>query len=236
MIIAHRGIHNNIDIPENSIKAFELAKSKNYAIELDIHLTLDNELVVFHDDNLKRMTGIDKNVDECTYLELSKIKLLNTNCTIPSLDMVLDLINGDVLIDIEIKNTKRIDDICNILLAKLSKYSGNVMIKSFNPFIVKKVKSLTKSYKTGLLITDNYNNYLYNFLNKFNLFIKICRPDFIAINKKLLNKKYYRNKCNKYETFIWTVKNLDEIDSYSKFKALSFICNNIPIDNKKNIK
>ena len=58
-IIAHRGIHDNEKIPENSLKAFKLTMDKNIPIELDIHLTKDNEFIVFHDDNLKRMTGID---------------------------------------------------------------------------------------------------------------------------------------------------------------------------------
>ena len=56
-IIAHRGIFNNIDIPENSMKAFEKALKLNYPIELDVQLTKDNVLVVLHDLSLKRMTG-----------------------------------------------------------------------------------------------------------------------------------------------------------------------------------
>ena len=72
-IIAHRGIFNNIDIPENSMKAFEKALKLNYPIELDVQLTKDNELVVFHDYSLKRMCGINRLVENCTYKELSNI-------------------------------------------------------------------------------------------------------------------------------------------------------------------
>ena len=56
-IIAHRGVFNNIDIPENSMKAFKKALKLNYPIELDIQLTKDNILVVLHDHTLQRMTG-----------------------------------------------------------------------------------------------------------------------------------------------------------------------------------
>lgn len=60
-IIAHRGIHNiNKGIPENSLLAFEKAIKNNYIIELDLHILKDRNVVVFHDDNLERMTGIKK--------------------------------------------------------------------------------------------------------------------------------------------------------------------------------
>ena len=58
MIIAHRGVHNNVDIPENSILSYKIALDKNYGIEFDVHISKDDKLVVFHDDNLKRMTSI----------------------------------------------------------------------------------------------------------------------------------------------------------------------------------
>ncbi|MBO5477932.1 MAG: hypothetical protein J6A15_09305 [Clostridia bacterium] len=60
--VAHRGLFNKEDIPENSIKAFELCVQKGYAIELDVNMTKDGYLVVFHDANLKRMTEIKYDV------------------------------------------------------------------------------------------------------------------------------------------------------------------------------
>ena len=92
--IAHRGIHNNIDIPENSLLAFKKAKELNIPIELDIQITKDNRLIVFHDYSLNRMTNIDKKIKDCTYQELSRINLLKTNEKIPLLKDVLKLING----------------------------------------------------------------------------------------------------------------------------------------------
>ena len=68
-LIAHRGVFNNIDIPENSIKAFSEAVKLGYAVEFDVQLTLDNVLVVFHDDNLLRMTGYDLDIQNTTYVE-----------------------------------------------------------------------------------------------------------------------------------------------------------------------
>ena len=68
--IAHRGMFDNIKIPENSIASFKKALKYNYSIELDVQLTKDNILVVFHDENLKRMTNLDKLVCETNYEEI----------------------------------------------------------------------------------------------------------------------------------------------------------------------
>ncbi|MBR1540234.1 MAG: hypothetical protein IJ629_03570 [Clostridia bacterium] len=58
--IAHRGLWNKKEeIPENSIPAFEKALQGNYPIEIDVHLLVDGTVVVFHDDNLNRMTRIE---------------------------------------------------------------------------------------------------------------------------------------------------------------------------------
>ena len=97
-LIAHRGAHNiNKGIPENSINAFKEAIKNNYIIELDIHLLKDNNIVVFHDDDLKRMTGVDKKLKDTTYEEIKDLKLQNTDNYIPLFKDVLDLINGKIL-------------------------------------------------------------------------------------------------------------------------------------------
>ena len=108
LLFAHRGVHDNIKVPENSIKAFYLSIENNLNIELDVQLTDDNVLVVFHDESLRRMTGVNKNLNELRYEEIKNLKLLKTNETIPTLKEVLKLINGQVILDIEIKNTKKI--------------------------------------------------------------------------------------------------------------------------------
>ena len=73
LIIAHRGLFNNKDIPENSLSSFKKALDKNIPIELDVRLTKDNVLVVFHDTNLKRLTGLDKKVKDVSYSVIRKL-------------------------------------------------------------------------------------------------------------------------------------------------------------------
>ena len=74
LIVAHRGIYNNINIPENSILAFKKALKYNYSIELDIQMTKDNVIVVFHDNNLERMTKINNKISNIIFFFFFIIK------------------------------------------------------------------------------------------------------------------------------------------------------------------
>lgn len=80
--IAHRGLHNE-EFPENSMPAYQLAIDNNFNIEIDVHVTKDGHVVVFHDDNLKRVCGIDKLVKDCTLEELKNIRSQTPNTQSP---------------------------------------------------------------------------------------------------------------------------------------------------------
>ncbi len=226
-IVAHRGIHNNKEIPENSLAAFKQALKLNYPIELDVQLTKDNTLVVFHDYNLKRLTNKDLILQQATYDDLKKISLLNTTEKIPTLKEVLNLINSKVLLDIEIKNTKRIKETCDILLSELRNYN-NYILKSFNPLIVKYLKVHYPEIETGYLITNNYKHAIYNILltNKFT--IELTNSDFLAINKELLNNQKFMKKIHNKKILVWTINNQHEITN----KNYIYICNNLPYKEK----
>lgn len=210
-IIAHRGIHDNNKTPENSLKAFSLAIDKKMPIELDIHLTKDNFLVVLHDDNLKRMTNHNIEIETLTLKEIKQYNLLDTTEKIPTLEEVLYLVNKKVLIDIEIKSTKRINKIITSLLNALENYQGEIIIKSFNPKIVKETKRRTNKYPVGLLLSTNTNKKLYNSIAKSNIFIQYSKPDFLALSKKLIERKNLQKYMKKIPILIWTIENKDEI-------------------------
>mgnify|MGYP002864406478 CR=1 FL=1 len=109
-IIAHRGVFDNEEIIENTMESFKKAIHYHYPIELDIQLTEDNEIVVFHDDDLKRLCNQDAIVQKMNYSDLKKIPLLGTKSRVPLLKEVLELNHDQVCIDIEIKPTKRVYD------------------------------------------------------------------------------------------------------------------------------
>ena len=227
MIIAHRGVHNNRDIPENSIASFEKALEKNYAIEFDIEITKDSKLVIHHDDNLVRMTGVNAKVEEMTFDDVRELKLLNTEEQIPTFKEVLELVNGKVLLDIEIKSTKRVDEVVSLVLKELENYKGELLLKSFNPFIVRALKKKTNKYKVGLLIMRNSPNKGLNFLVKTGLIYK-TPFDFLAVHKKMLTKKYYDRYIIKCPMYAWTFNGLIDAEEYLKeYPKIICICNDL---------
>lgn len=227
-IIAHRGIFNNINIPENSIKSFKEAIKYNYPFELDIQLTKDNKLVVFHDYNTKRMTNEDYIIQESTYDEIKDLCLLNTKYKIPLFEEILKINNDKCLIDIEIKNTKRIKETIDELIKELTNYN-NYIIKSFNPKIVRYIKKNYPNIKCGLLLKSKYKNKLLNIIAKTNFIIKYSKCDFIAISQKLLNSKKYQKKSSKIETLVWTITKMEDINYDND---ITYICNNLPFIKK----
>lgn len=134
---AHRGLHTeDRSIPENSLAAFEAAAVRGYGIELDVQLSKDGQVVVFHDDTLNRVCGVDARVDEKTYEELQTLRLCGTEYTIPLFSEVLACVNGRGPLIVELKNGKRNKELCEKTYALLKAYAGDYCIESFQPSIV----------------------------------------------------------------------------------------------------
>ena len=157
--IAHRGYYNE-QYEENSLEAFNNALEHGFNIELDLQLTKDLEIIVLHDLNIKRMTGIDKLASEINYDELKTYKLKNSNCYIPKFSEVLNLINGKVNLVIELKSINK--KLNKILVQKtietLKTYKGKYVLQSFNPFIMKEVRRIDKQIVRGQLVEEHYKN------------------------------------------------------------------------------
>lgn len=132
-LFAHRGYHcASQGIPENSMSAFRAAISQGYGIELDVHLTLDGKLAVFHDDDLLRVCGSKDSIENLTYKELERYRLFDTKEHIPLFTDVLSLVNGQVPLLIEMKIPSSATDICSVLCETLKSYHGPYLVQSFN--------------------------------------------------------------------------------------------------------
>lgn len=135
--IAHRGLHSQDKaVPENSLSAFRLAVENGYGMELDVQLSRDGRVVVFHDDTLDRVCGVHARVDELDYAELSKLRLCGSEETVPLFSQVLELVDGREPIIVELKTGKRNKELCRKTLEMLEEYKGETCIESFDPFIV----------------------------------------------------------------------------------------------------
>ena len=184
---AHRGLHSpGKEIPENSLAAFRLAARNGYGIELDVQLSRDGKVVVFHDDTLDRVCGVHARVDDLTWDELRALRLCGTEERIPLFSDVLSSIEGCEALIVELKNGPRNRELCRKTLKLISGYRGNVCVESFNPMIVAWFRLHAPDLVRGQLATTTENYADDNitgaeaFVLHHTLLNFLARPQFIA--------------------------------------------------------
>ena len=209
---AHRGLWN-ATVPENSLRAFAMAAQEGYGIELDIQLSRDKQIMVFHDGNLKRMCGIDKMLTDMTCKELKALSLKGTDQSIPTLAEVLYLIDGRVPLIIELKSNAGDAELCKRLAAMLDKYHGAFCVESFDPTLVAWFKKYRPRYARGQLVTkmkkrESVKETVGSFCLSRLMANVLSRPDFIAVDGRLQNSLMIRacHKLFKAPIFVWTVR------------------------------
>lgn len=181
---AHRGLYSDF-IPENSLSAFSNAVEKGYGIELDIHITRDGEIVVFHDETLLRMCGVDLKLEELTLNEIKQYKLLKTDEIIPTFKEVLELVDGRVPLIVELKSMKVNNDLlCKTANKILSDYKGKYCVESFNPFAISWYKKNRKDIFRGQLAQNTRNKQFIAKISSAFLVNFLVRPDFIAFDQE----------------------------------------------------
>ena len=215
--IAHRGLHKNKIIPENSMLAFKAAIEKNYAIEFDINITKDNQIVLFHDDDLNRLCNKKENIEDVSYDFLKDLNLYESNEKIPLLKELLDEVAGKIPLIIEIKKHKNIGLLENILLEMLKEYKGEYFICSFEKDILLWLEKNKPKEIRGLIFES--------LPIKFKKYEKIAflykyfksKADFISLEDKLIDSSIYDFcKKKKLDILVWTIKDKKSFQNIDK--------------------
>lgn len=215
--IAHRGLHKGREIPENSLKAFKEAILNHYAIEFDINITKDNQIIVFHDENLYRLCGIKENIENIDYSFFKELKLYESSQYIPLFKEVLELVKGKVPLIIEIKKHKNIGKLETKLIDILSFYKGEYFLCSFEKEILCWLKKNNPTLKIGLIFEslprkfEKYNKtiFLYKFFK--------TKPDFISLSYDLFNSSIFQFiRKNNLFVMVWTIKTKEEYEKINK--------------------
>lgn len=188
---SHRGrFTQNQSIAENSMSAFNASLAEGIGIELDVRITNDKQLIVFHDRRLTRMCGVDLDVEVEDLATIQQYTLGNSDDTIPTLKEVLSLVDGKVNIFVEIKPTKNIHEICQLIADELDNYHGHFSVCSFDPRILLWFKDHRKHYVRGQIIRDfitaNDFHIIIRFILSLNGFNIFTRADYVNIQYKLL--------------------------------------------------
>lgn len=211
---AHRGLHGQKEgAPENSLRAFQLAVASGYGIELDIALSRDHQVVVFHDDTLSRVCGVDGKIEEYDYAALQKFSLNGTTEHIPLFSDVLALVAGQVPLIVEFKHTSDNKALVQLALALLDHYKGPYCVESFNPLILSRIRRARPNLFRGQLSCRlmKTGNGAKAFPLQYLLFNFISRPHFIAYEYTQMDNLSYRAAVKLLHAIpvAWTIRSAE---------------------------
>ncbi|MBO5249094.1 MAG: glycerophosphodiester phosphodiesterase [Clostridia bacterium] len=229
---AHRGLHNK-NVPENSLRAIADAVDRGLGIELDIQLSKDGQVVVFHDLTLNRMTGVDGKVIDYTAEELSKMSLNGHPDGIPTLKQVLEVVDGKIPLIIEMKIPGFDLSVCPKAFELLDEYQGPYCVESFQPFTLDWLRKNRPHVLRGQLSSDFFankekGNALQLFAVKNLLTNVFARPDFIAYDIRYPKTVAFR-LCRDFWKALpigWTIRSAEELNR-AKNHFDAWICENI---------
>ena len=138
LMAAHRGLYEkDQSVPENSLEAFRRAAAYGCGVELDVQLSKDGAVVVFHDDTVDRMTTEKGRVDSFTLAELQAMPLKGTAHRMPLFTDVMAVLDGVSPTIVELKSTPNYQELCEKTLAILRTLKGPYCVESFDPRIVR---------------------------------------------------------------------------------------------------
>ena len=229
---AHRGVHNK-NVPENSLRAFEGAVERGLGIELDLQLSKDGQVMVFHDFTLNRVAGVDGKVIDYTAEELSKMSLNGQGDGIPTLKQVLEVVDGKIPLIIELKIPGFDLSVCPKAFELLDHYKGPYCVESFHPFALDWMRKNRPNVLRGQLSSNFFGhkesgNKLQLFAVKNLLLNVIAKPDFIAYDIRYPNTWAFRLCRDEWKAVPigWTIRSQQKLEEAKKhFDA--WICEDI---------
>ena len=216
---AHRGYHDKPAIPENSLAAFRRAIEYGLPSEFDVHLIADGSLVVFHDDDLERETGVKGSIEAYDITNLRKLRLEGTDELIPTFDEVLDLYeNTGLPLLIELKCVKgNHRELARAVAGRLDRYKGEYVVESFDPRAVNEYRKLRPEVIRGQLSQNFFRKSeglpFYQIILLTNLMLnRITKPDFIAYKFSDRDTPALRRVIGRqgYPEVSWTIQNAED--------------------------
>ena len=220
-VMAHRGL--SADAPENTLYAFSDAISVGADfIELDVQQTRDGVLVVMHDSNLKRTTGVNKDIWDVDYADIQNLDAGSwfdpayANARIPTLEETLQFVDKQARLNIEIKPTKHGSDTLEQDVAELItqyQYTDACYVTSFSYGSLKKVKEVNPEIRTGYLMSVAYGQfYSLKYADAFSL-------NKVFVTSQVVNAAHQQGK----QIFAWTVNSMSEVRSLCNLHVDSII-------------
>ncbi len=199
--------------------AFRRAVEYGLPSEFDVHLIADGSLVIFHDEDLERQTGVKGSIEAYDITNLRKLRLEGTDEMIPTFDEVLDLYEGTglpLLIELKcVKGNHRA--LAKAVAERLDSYTGEYVIESFDPRVLIEYRKLRPEVIRGQLSQNFFKSReglpFYQVVMLTNLMLnRLTKPDFIAYKFADRKNPVLRSIIGRqgYDEVSWTIKSADE--------------------------
>ena len=229
-VTAHRGA--SVAYPENTMSAFIGAKKQGADwIELDVQQTKDQVIIVSHDTNLKRVTGINKDVIDLTYKEIEKLDAGSFKDTkfkgekIPTLEEVIDFAKeNNMRLNIELKPTGKEKDFEKqvVELIQEKDFQSKCVITSQVYEVLEKVKKVNKEIETVYVMSIAYGD-----------IVKLKAADHFSVeasnvNDNLVSKVHNEGK----QIYAWTVNTQESINKMIEYNVDNIITDDVPLAQK----
>ncbi|GBU16005.1 MULTISPECIES: glycerophosphodiester phosphodiesterase family protein [Methylobacterium] len=220
--IAHRGLHARDGRPENTLAAARAAVAAGYAIECDVRLSGDGQVMVFHDETLGRLTGAAGRVDATPASVLAGLKVLGTAETIPTLGDLLATVGGRVPLVVELKSDYSGDPgLARRVAEMVAGYDGPLALKSFDPAIVGQLRPLAPERPRGIVAEATQDDPAYALLPEglrralANLLhLGESRPDFLSwrVGDLPHAAPYLCRHLGRMPVMTWTVRSPEQAE------------------------
>ena len=215
LIIGHRGAPTLN--PENTIPSFQAALKNNVdGLELDVQLTKDKQLIIYHDFYIFNSQNEKKLIAN---YDLHQIRAICPDYHIPTLDEVLHICSKDIILNIEIKSTNLINHyIINKIVNLLIEYKldQTTIISSFNPFVLMQLQKINTNIKIGLLWTKDSNapwfvtHYSYTKVKPYSFHASINYVD-----QSIANWAQHKNM----KLFLYTINTKKQLEKAKQLNA-----------------
>jgi glycerophosphoryl diester phosphodiesterase len=199
---AHRGLHFGLETPENSTAAFETAIEFGAGIECDLRLSADDQIIVFHDADARRLCASPLKIGEASWTEIARLRIGRQ--PIPSLESLLELVGTRVPLLLEVKVDHDLRRWPPALHRALARFEGRFGVLSFDPRLLRLVKRHLPTVRRGLLLKAS-RSYVERRVN-----MRIAEPDFLGIEYQAIARPWVQQARRSRPVYGWTVRTAAE--------------------------